>query len=99
MKRQVYKRVMCGMCVHGQVFHSHLPETTHTCIPNSNVENMITLGTYNTNESREPKLSKYRHVSQIMYNEFNNHIDISCHNSWMKCSLNALLYTLIHVHV
>ena len=87
------------MCVYGQVIHSHLPETNHTCIPNSYVGNMLTLATYKTNVSREPNLSKYMHVSQIMYNEFNKHIDISCHNLWMKCSLNALPYTLIHVHV
>ena len=47
--------------------------------PNSYIGDMLTLGTYNTNVSREPRLSKYRHVSQIMYNEFNKHIKISCH--------------------
>ena len=96
MKWQVKERVMCGICVHGQVIHPHLPETTHTCIPNSCVGNMLTLCTYNTNVSREPKLSKYMHVSQIMYNGFNKHIDISCHDSWMRCSLNALL---IHLYM
>ena len=68
---------MCGMCVHGQVIHSPLPETNHTCISNSYARDMLTLDTYNTNVSREPKLSKYRYVSQIMRNKFNKHIDIS----------------------
>ena len=42
--------------------------------PISCVGNMLTFCTYNTNVSREPRLSKYKHVSQIMYNEFNKHI-------------------------
>ena len=67
--------------------------------PISCVGNMLTLCTYNTNVSREPRLSKYRHVSQIMYNKFNKHIKIIMSYSWMKCSLNANLYIFIHVHV
>ena len=68
---------MCGMCVHGQVIHSHLPETTYTCIPNSYARDMLTLGTYKTNVSRESNLSKYKHVSQIMRHKLNKHVDIS----------------------
>ena len=36
--------------------------------PNLDIGDMLTLGTYNTNISREPKPSKYMHISQNMRN-------------------------------
>ena len=38
------------------------------------ISNLLTLCTYNTEVNREPRLSKYKHVSQNEYNEFNKHI-------------------------
>ena len=44
--------------------------------PNSYIGDMLTLDTYNTNVSREPKPNKYRHIPQNVRNTFNKHINI-----------------------
>ena len=94
MKQQIIKHIICGMCVHGQVIHSHFPETNHTCIPNSCVENMLTFGTYNTNVSREPELSKHRHthkysaihsINSYSVRDTIQHYQNSCMQMLIKC--------------
>ena len=53
----------------------HLPKPT-TLASHSSIRDMLTFGAYNMNRNREPKPSKYRHISQNWRNAFNKHIII-----------------------
>ena len=50
------------LCVVG-LSNPHLPKITSTLYIPSSIRNMFAFGTYNTNLSCEPELSKYRHIS------------------------------------
>ena len=78
------------------------PPSRHQPLLHPNLDNgdMLTLGTYNTNVSREPKPSKYRHISQNIRNTFNKHIIISYDDHVIIHEWNAhWMRFLIHLYI